>query len=92
MGQRISIPPYDAKLAAIARLDATIGLVKQIGVNEFEIVPFGSFSIPNEDVVYINDPNVEGLTPLDPTKPCTAYSKDGTLAFYGWNTDLQIWN
>jgi hypothetical protein len=91
MGQRISIPPYDAKLAAIARLDSTIGFVKQIGVNEFEIIPFGLLSIPNENVVYINDPNAEGLTPLDPTKPCTAYSSDGTGAFWGWNTTLLIW-
>ena len=91
MGQRIPIPPYDAKLAAIARLDSTVGLVVQLGVNEFAIIPFSGSSVANEPVIYINDPNVEGLTPLDPTKPCMAYSQDGTGAIMGWNITLGIW-
>jgi hypothetical protein len=93
MGQKTSTFPFDAKLAAIARLtNSVVGIVVQTGINEFDIIPFAGSSVANADVVYINDPNAEGLTPLDPTQPCTAYSLDGTGAFYGWNINLQIWN
>ena len=46
---------------------------------------------PNQPVIYITDPNVEGLRPIDPTKPCIAYSRDGTGSIYGWNINTQTW-
>lgn len=48
-------------------------------------------SSANEDVVYINDPNVEGLTPSNPQLPCTAYSSSGSGSFFGWNVAQQLW-
>jgi hypothetical protein len=56
------------------------------------IIPVVPVKQTNVPVPYVADPNAEGLTPLDPTQSCVAYSKDGTFSFLGWNIDLQIWN
>lgn len=45
----------------------------------------------NPPVVYVADPNTELLTPADPAQPCIAYSADGTLAMFGWNVGLAVW-
>jgi hypothetical protein len=45
----------------------------------------------NAPVVYIADPNTEGLKPADPTKPAVAYSADGSGSMFGWNVAQQKW-
>lgn len=45
----------------------------------------------NAPVVYVTDPNAEGLKPADPTKPAVAYSADGSGAMFGWNMAQQKW-
>ena len=45
----------------------------------------------NSDMVYVSNPNTEGLIPGNPQLPCTAYSQDGSGSFYGWNVSSQTW-
>jgi len=45
----------------------------------------------NPEVIYQVDPNVENLTPADPTLPAVAYSQDGTKPHYGWDVSGQTW-
>ena len=51
----------------------------------------GVGALGNFPVVYVADPNAEGLMPADPTKPGVAYSADGSGSFYGWNTTTLTW-
>jgi hypothetical protein len=45
----------------------------------------------NAPVIYTADPNVEDLKPADVNSPSTAYSADGTGAFFGWSVKYQKW-
>jgi hypothetical protein len=77
------------------------GVYNEVTVDSAGRVVAGTFNPPpipvpppkqtNAPIVYTADPNVEGLTPLDPNQTCVAYSADGTLAIYGWNVDNQNW-
>ena len=40
---------------------------------------------------YINDPNIEGVTPADITIPNMAYRKTGDGPTFVWNTDTYLW-
>ena len=51
----------------------------------------GGGGVANPPVVYIADPNTEGLTPVDTTKPAVAYSSDGSGAIFGWSVGQQKW-
>jgi hypothetical protein len=44
----------------------------------------------NPQVTYVNNPNAEGVLPLDPTKTAVAYKVSGG-EIYGWNVSQQTW-
>ena len=77
------------------------GTYNEVTIDEYGRVIAGAFVIPtpvvlppktNPAVIYVLDPTAEGLTPLDPTLPCMAYSASGEYAIMGWNIDNQTWN
>jgi len=77
------------------------GTYNEITVDETGRIVAGVFNKPvpvvlppkvNPPVIYSLDPIAEGLTPLDPTLPCMAYSASGVYANMGWNIDNQTWN
>ena len=72
-------------------MDATIGLVEMNHFWIWAIRIVGVGALGNFPVVYVADPNAEGLMPADPTKPGVAYSADGSGSFYGWNTTTLTW-
>jgi len=93
----------DPSLVAYVNESFPAGVYNEVTVDETGRVVAGIFNQPtipviptvkqtNPPIVYTADPNAEGLTPLDPTQPCVAYSADGTLAIYGWNVGNQNWN
>lgn len=45
----------------------------------------------NNDMTYINDPNVEGVVPPNPLANALAYSTNGQGAVYGWSVANQNW-
>jgi hypothetical protein len=51
----------------------------------------GINDVVNIPVIYVLDPNLEGLKPADPTKPCYAYSLTVALPGMNWNTDKKLW-
>lgn len=51
----------------------------------------GGGSSTNDVIYEVTDPNTEGLTPSDPTKPSQAYKRDGTGETWGWDTNARIW-
>ena len=76
------------------------GTYNEITVDETGRIVAGVFNQPvpivlppkvNPPVIYSLDPIAEGLTPLDPTLPCMAYSASGEYAVMGWNIDNQTW-
>jgi len=57
----------------------------------FFYVSVAPTNYPNSDVIYTNDPNVEGLKPASTNKPSIAYKDDGSGAIYGWSITSQMW-
>jgi hypothetical protein len=45
----------------------------------------------NPPVIYVSDPNAEGLKPADPTQPAYSYSLTVALPSLNWNPNTQLW-
>jgi hypothetical protein len=93
---------FDPSIVAYVNESFSSGVYNEVTVDSTGRVVAGTFNQPiipviptvkqtNPPVVYTADPNVEGLTPLDSTQPCVAYSADGSLAFFGWDTTNLVW-
>lgn len=88
-----TVPP-DAGSAAIYYQDNSSPVQEwnwNIANQNWVIGAGGVASGGNLNMIYINDPNAEGLVPANPTLPCMAYSQSGSGAVFGWSTDQQSW-
>jgi hypothetical protein len=47
--------------------------------------------VVNIPVIFVADPNSEGLKPADPTKPCYGYSCTVSVSSMNWNPNTQLW-